>query len=317
MGFTHFDSAGNAIMVDVSGKEETSRIAVAQGDIRVSPDIIEAVKSGTAKKGDVLGVARVAGIMAAKRTSDLIPLTHPLPISSSSVDFKINEAACLITAIATVKTDGKTGVEMEALTAATVALLTIYDMCKAIDKRMVIGDVHLMEKHGGKSGDFYYKNDPTVLAVSGVKNSGKTTLIEALLPRLTALGLKTAVVKHDGHSFTPDTPGTDTFRFFQAGACGTAIFDSEKYSLARVVTMTEGQLVAMFPEADLVLLEGFKNSAYPKLELISETPVCDPETCLAYVSTGSVATDKPTFRPDELEAIAAFVAAFVRGASDA
>ena len=317
MGFTHFDSAGNAIMVDVSGKEETSRIAVAQGDIRVSPDIIEAVKSGTAKKGDVLGVARVAGIMAAKRTSDLIPLTHPLPISSSSVDFKINEAACLITAIATVKTDGKTGVEMEALTAATVALLTIYDMCKAIDKRMVIGDVHLVEKHGGKSGDFYYKNAPTVLAVSGVKNSGKTTLIEALLPRLTALGLKTAVVKHDGHSFTPDTPGTDTFRFFQAGACGTAIFDSEKYSLARAVTMTEGQLVAMFPEADLVLLEGFKNSAYPKLELISETPVCDPETCLAYVSTGSVATDKPVFRPDELEAIAAFVAAFVRGASDA
>lgn len=317
MGFTHFDSAGNAIMVDVSEKAETNRIAVAQGDIRVSPDIIEAVKSGTAKKGDVLGVARVAGIMAAKRTSDLIPLTHPLPISSSSVDFKINEATCLITAIATVKTDGKTGVEMEALTAATVALLTIYDMCKAIDKRMVIGDVHLVEKHGGKSGDFYYKNAPTVLAVSGVKNSGKTALIEALLPRLTALGLQTAVIKHDGHSFTPDTPGTDTFRFFQAGACGTAIFDSEKYSLARAVTMTEEKLIAMFPEADLVLLEGFKNSVYPKIELLSETPVCDPETCLAYVSSDSVATDKPVFRPDELEAIAAFVAAFVSEARDA
>ena len=158
MEFNHFDKAGNAIMVDVTGKEVTSRTAVAQGSISVCPEIIEAINNGSSKKGDVLGVARVAGIMATKRTSDLIPMCHPLVLNKCSVDFDVDENKNTVTAICTVRTDGKTGVEMEALTGVSVALLTIYDMCKAIDKRMEIGSIHLAKKTGGKSGEFV--NDP-------------------------------------------------------------------------------------------------------------------------------------------------------------
>ena len=157
MEFNHFDKNGNAIMVDVSEKPVTARTAVAVGTIRVSSEVVEAVQNGSAKKGDVLGVARVAGIMATKRTSELIPLTHPLPLTKAAVDFSVDADANTITATCTAKTDGKTGVEMEALTGASVALLTVYDMCKAIDKRMCIENVHLVEKHGGKSGDFNYE----------------------------------------------------------------------------------------------------------------------------------------------------------------
>lgn len=157
MEFNHFDKSGNAIMVDVSKKPVTARTAVAVGSIRVSREIIDAVQNGTAKKGDVLGVARVAGIMAAKRTSELIPMTHPLPLTKCAVDFEIDAEKGVIAAVCTAKTDGRTGVEMEALTGASVALLTVYDMCKAIDKRMCIENIHLVEKHGGKSGDFYYE----------------------------------------------------------------------------------------------------------------------------------------------------------------
>ena len=156
MEFNHFDKNGNAIMVDVTGKEITTRTAIAQGSIRVSAEIIEAIKSGTAEKGDVLGVARVAGIMAAKRTPELIPMCHPLLLNKCSVDFSIDEGANTVTAVCTVRTDGKTGVEMEALTGVSLALLTIYDMCKAIDKRMCIENIHLVSKQGGKSGDFSY-----------------------------------------------------------------------------------------------------------------------------------------------------------------
>lgn len=155
--FTHFDQDGNAIMVDVSGKNATNRVAVATGTIHVSRTIMEAVVSGSAKKGDVLGVARVAGIMAVKKTAELIPLCHTLLLQKSSVDFQLDEEYCEIRAICTVKTQGQTGVEMEALTGVTVTLLTIYDMCKAIDKEMEIGQVHLVEKSGGKSGHFRYQ----------------------------------------------------------------------------------------------------------------------------------------------------------------
>jgi len=156
MEFNHFDQAGNAIMVDVTDKEVTLRTAVAQGSIRVCAEIIDAINNGTSKKGDVLGVARVAGIMATKRTSELIPMCHPLFLNKCSVDFEIDDIAGIVTAFCTVRTDGKTGVEMEALTGVSVALLTIYDMCKAIDKRMCIENVHLVTKQGGKSGDFSY-----------------------------------------------------------------------------------------------------------------------------------------------------------------
>lgn len=156
MGFSHFDEKGNAVMVDVSGKEPTSRVAIAEGIIRVSEEIMAAVTGNTVKKGDVLGVARVAGIMAVKQTSSIIPMCHPLMISKCSIDFEVEPQEGTIKAICMVKVEGKTGVEMEALHGVSAALLTIYDMCKAIDKRMVIQEIHLTEKHGGKSGDFYF-----------------------------------------------------------------------------------------------------------------------------------------------------------------
>ena len=154
-GLTHFDEAGNAFMVDVSGKPVTSRTAIASGKIRVNDAVMKAIVEGTVKKGDVLGVARVAGIMAVKRTSDLIPMCHPLPITKCSVDFEVDQEHNEVTAICTAKVEGLTGVEMEALTGTSVALLTIYDMCKAIDKGMEIHDIHLLYKCGGKSGEFH------------------------------------------------------------------------------------------------------------------------------------------------------------------
>jgi cyclic pyranopterin phosphate synthase len=155
--FTHLDAQGNAVMVDVSEKQPTSRTAVAVGRITMSEECFAAVRDGRAKKGDVLGVAQVAGIMATKRTSDLIPLCHVLNLTKSAVEFALLPEECAIEARCTVRCEGKTGVEMEALTGVSVALLTVYDMCKAIDKCMTITDTHLEEKHGGKSGDFYFE----------------------------------------------------------------------------------------------------------------------------------------------------------------
>ena len=156
--FNHFDSDGNAIMVDVSEKQPTLRTAVAEGTIRVSQAVLEAISGGTAAKGDVLGVARVAGIMGAKRTSDLIPLCHILNLTKLTIDFVIKEESCEIEASCRAKTTGRTGVEMEALTGVSVALLTIYDMCKAMDKSMELTDIHLVHKEGGKSG--VYDREP-------------------------------------------------------------------------------------------------------------------------------------------------------------
>jgi len=153
-GFTHFDKDGNAVMVDVSAKETSARRAVAKGSISVSAQAMVAVRDGTAKKGDVLGVARIAGICAVKRTSDLIPLCHPLVFDTCKVDFAVDDKNMRIEASCTVGLSGKTGAEMEALTGVSVALLTIYDMCKAIDKNMVIGNIRLCEKSGGRSGYF-------------------------------------------------------------------------------------------------------------------------------------------------------------------
>ncbi|WP_446654377.1 cyclic pyranopterin monophosphate synthase MoaC [Blastomonas sp.] len=149
---THLDATGAARMVDVSAKPDTVREAVAEGVIAMAPSVIAAIRAGDIKKGDVLGTARIAGIMAAKQTSNLIPLCHPLPIASVSVDFDYVETGVRVET--RVRTNGKTGVEMEALTAASVALLTIYDMAKALDKAMVIGPVRLLAKSGGKSGDW-------------------------------------------------------------------------------------------------------------------------------------------------------------------
>lgn len=157
-GFSHFDENGNAVMVDVSGKQVTFRTAVATGSIRVGKAIMDAVTAGTVKKGDVLGVARVAGIMGVKRTSELIPMCHPLPVQKCTVDYELDRETNQIHVYCTVKTEGRTGVEMEALTGVQITLLTIYDMCKAIDKHMVLSDIHLVEKTGGKSGNFRFED---------------------------------------------------------------------------------------------------------------------------------------------------------------
>jgi cyclic pyranopterin monophosphate synthase len=150
---THLDASGAAHMVDVSGKVDSVREAVAEGQISMSAAALSAIKQGSAKKGDVIATARIAGIMAAKRTSDLIPLCHPLALSSVAVDFSFEDLG--IRATATARLNGQTGVEMEALTAVSVALLTLYDMTKSIDKGMVISDIRLMSKTGGKSGDWH------------------------------------------------------------------------------------------------------------------------------------------------------------------
>ena len=154
MEFSHFDEDGNAVMVDVSGKEITQRRALAEGKIRVSREVFEAIAGRKVKKGDVLTVAQVAGIMGTKRTAELIPMCHLLNLTNSEVRFEMNPEELEIKAFCQVKTEGKTGVEMEALTGVSTALLTIYDMCKAMDRGMRITDIHLMEKDGGKSGHY-------------------------------------------------------------------------------------------------------------------------------------------------------------------
>ena len=151
---SHFDPSGQAHMVDVGAKAETGRVAIAEGWIRMQPATFELVRSGTAKKGDVIGVARLAAIMAANKTADLIPLCHPIALTHVSAEFEMDEAGSRVGCRARVECSGKTGVEMEALTAVQVGLLTIYDMCKAVDRGMVIEAVRLLEKHGGKSGSF-------------------------------------------------------------------------------------------------------------------------------------------------------------------
>ncbi len=155
---THFDAQGKAHMVDVAAKASTHRIAVATGRIEMLPATLAIIESGTAKKGDVLGIARIAGIQAAKKTSDLVPLCHPLALTRVALEFSLHSAAtpapAHVVCTATVETVGPTGVEMEALTAVQVALLTIYDMCKAVDRGMTMTAVHLLEKHGGKSGSY-------------------------------------------------------------------------------------------------------------------------------------------------------------------
>ena len=151
---THFDPAGQAHMVDITGKDQTHRVAVARGTIHMQRETLALIEQGNAKKGDVIGIARIAAIQGAKRTSDLVPLCHPIALTRVAVDFVVDVERSAIHCTATTECTGKTGVEMEALCAVQVGLLTIYDMCKAVDRGMVISDVRLMEKHGGKSGDW-------------------------------------------------------------------------------------------------------------------------------------------------------------------
>ena len=160
---THIDEQGNAVMVDVSAKDVTVREATAEGTILVGAEILRLIQENGIAKGDVLAAARIAGIMACKKTSDIIPLCHPLFITKASVDFEILEDRQAIRAVCTVRCEGKTGVEMEALTGVSAALLTVYDMCKAVSKEMVIGGIHLVKKSGGRSGEFFFGKEGTRL----------------------------------------------------------------------------------------------------------------------------------------------------------
>lgn len=155
---SHIDDSGNAHMVDVGAKSDTNRWAVARGDVILSPPTLSLIKQGLMKKGDVLTVAQIAGIMGAKKTSELIPLCHPLPLDQVDVSLELDENLPGVVITATARTNGKTGVEMEALTAVSVAALTVYDMVKAVEKTGQITNIHLVEKHGGRSGDFFYKD---------------------------------------------------------------------------------------------------------------------------------------------------------------
>ncbi len=311
MGFNHFDKKGNAVMVDVSEKAVTSRSATAKGTIVVSSEVLTAIQDGTAKKGDVLGVARVAGIMAVKKASELIPMAHPLPITKASIDFVLEEEQHKITAFCTVKTDGKTGVEMEALTGVNIALLTIYDMCKAMDKRMRIENIHLCEKSGGKSGDFSYGPQQPVFSICGIKNSGKTTMLEKLIPELISRGIKVAVLKNGGH-FTPDVPGTDTYRFLQVGASGTIIFDDHQFSSSRKTLPPYEELFTMFPDADLLLVEGLRDSALPKLEMVKpndeRSPALSEEKVLGYIAENAdYDSSKMVFDREDVKGISDYI----------
>jgi len=151
---THFDNSGQAHMVDVGNKASTRRVAIASGVIQMLPTTLQLIQQGNAKKGDVLGIARIAAIQASKKTSDLIPLCHPIALTKVAITFEVDDATTSITCTATCETTGQTGVEMEALTAVSIGLLTIYDMCKAVNRGMVISEIKLLEKHGGKSGDW-------------------------------------------------------------------------------------------------------------------------------------------------------------------
>lgn len=155
--FTHFNQHGDAIMVDISEKTETAREAIAEGRISMNQECFDQLKAGSIGKGDVLGVARIAGIMGAKKTSELIPLCHLLNLAKTEIDFELEDETCSVRTICTVRTTGKTGVEMEALTGVQIALLTIYDMCKAVDKGMEMNGIHLCQKSGGKSGIYIRK----------------------------------------------------------------------------------------------------------------------------------------------------------------
>ena len=173
MGLTHLDKRGKAKMVDVSAKPATEREAVARGSVSMKPATMKLVQDGAMPKGDVMAVARIAGIMAAKKTADLIPLCHPLAITSVTVDMSIDEKKSRMDIVAKAKTVGQTGVEMEALTAVSVAALTIYDMCKAVDREMTISDIMLMEKRGGKSGEFRRSAASPVSPKAAVRKSQK------------------------------------------------------------------------------------------------------------------------------------------------
>lgn len=304
---THVDEKGDVRMVDVSEKKETARLAVAEASILMHPETQAMVLEDRAKKGDVLACARVAGIMASKRTSDLIPMCHPLLITKSKVDIEPigargkgvrPDGRVGFHVTATLGVTGVTGIEMEALTAASVACLTIYDMCKAVDRGMEIVDVRLLRKEGGRSGvwdraehlaaqkdekgqvaEEDIESSPLpggpgtgeaapAIAFIGYQNSGKTTLVEKIIKRLTQRGLRVGSIKHHGHKgFEIDQPGKDSWRHAQAGSRHVGLVSPNQYAeyanTEREVPVTD--LLTHFTDVDVVIVEGYKTAGLPNI----------------------------------------------------
>lgn len=312
---THVDAKGEVRMVDVSGKAETHRIAIAEGTILMHPETQAMVLQDRAKKGDVLACARVAGIMAIKRTSDIIPMCHPLLITKSKCDIEPIAPAgtpaedvpegwaparvdgqvgfhVLVTAGVT----GKTGIEMEALTGASAACLTIYDMCKAVDRGMEIVDVRLLHKEGGRSGVWDRAErqaaaaeaaaadgsapvavapaapTPAVPAIAfiGYQNSGKTTLVEKVIAELTRRGLRVGSLKHHGHhGFDIDVPAKDTWRHHQAGSKHVGLICATRWAeyadTREEDEMPARELLSRYNDVDVVIIEGYKTEGFDNI----------------------------------------------------
>lgn len=316
---THVDDAGEVRMVDVGAKDVTQRLALAEGTILMHPETQAMVLEDRAKKGDVLACARVAGIMASKRTSDLIPMCHPLNITKSKVEITPIPATGSAArkdgrvgfhVLVTCGVTGVTGIEMEALTAASVTCLTIYDMCKAVDRGMEIIDVRLVRKEGGRSGLWERTDADAIMALSeaasaaggaedvagalnaaeevasplpggpntgrpapaiafvGYQNSGKTTLVEKVISRLSHRGLRVGSIKHHGHKgFDIDQPGKDSWRHAQAGSRHVGLVSPDQYA---EYARTEGEvpvtdLLAHYTDVDVVIVEGYKTAGLPSI----------------------------------------------------
>ena len=300
---THVDESGDVRMVDVGDKAVTRRIAVAEGSILMHPETQAMVLEDRAKKGDVLACARVAGIMASKRASDLIPMCHPLNITKSKVEIEpipaMGEGARKdgrvgFHVLATCGVTGVTGIEMEALTAASTACLTIYDMCKAVDRGMEIVDVRLLLKEGGRSG-VWEREGASAAAVEGkdgadaaasdssedapaapapavafigYQNSGKTTLVEKVIAVLTARGLRVGSIKHHGHHrFDIDVPGKDSWRHAEAGSRHVGLICANRYAEYADTDQEfplDG-LLARYTDVDVVIVEGYKTAGLPNV----------------------------------------------------
>ena len=310
---THVDAKGEVRMVDVSDKAETHRIAIAEGTILMHPETQTMVLQDRAKKGDVLACARVAGIMAIKRTSDIIPMCHPLLITKSKCDIEpIAPAGTPVEdvpegwaparadgqvgfhVLVTAGVTGKTGIEMEALTGASAACLTIYDMCKAVDRGMEIVDVRLLHKEGGRSGVWDRAErqaaaeataadgaapasapvapTPAVPAIAfiGYQNSGKTTLVEKVIAELTRRGLRVGSLKHHGHhGFDIDVPAKDTWRHHQAGSKHVGLICATRWAeyadTREEDEMPARELLSRYNDVDVVIIEGYKTEGFDNI----------------------------------------------------
>lgn len=329
---THVDERGQARMVDVSNKPPTVRLARARGRVLMRPATAALIAGGGVAKGDVLGVARIAGIMGAKRVGELIPLCHPIAVTSVQVELEVREDEGAVEIEASVQTVGPTGVEMEALTAVSVAALTIYDMCKAADKDMVITDIRLVEKSGGRSGHYLRADEakveprveqpaaeairpkglpaPPVVSVVGYSGSGKTTLLEKLIAELVGRGYRVGVVKHDAHDFEMDHEGKDTWRLSRAGAEAVAISSPHKCAVIRktVSEMGIAEVIALLPRVDVILTEGYKTGDKPKIVVCRSergtVPCMGDSTVIAYASDFPVDTQAPVYDINDASGLA-------------